>query len=156
MSFGEANQEKQVLLVTFGSKVEEVRPLPVPNFQRLVSLAGDLPYLLENIEQLKEESKSIWLEIIYEGDEVAGNLQEELRLATLDSQLEILRIVNNKVLSNIFHQDNIAETLENLTVDEVFSRCLDQNDISGNQKDELTARFQEAVQDLLENDTNAE
>ena len=156
MSFGEANKEKQVVLVTLSSRVEEVKPLSVPNFQKLVSLAGDLPCLLENIEQLKETSQSIWLEIIYQGDEIAGNLQEELRLATQDSQLEILRIVNNRILDNIFRQDNITETLENLTVDEVFSRCLAQNDISGSQRDELTARFQDTVLTLQENDTNVE
>jgi len=156
MSFAEANKEKQVLLVTFGPQINEVKSLAVPTFQKLVSLTGNLPDLLDKIEQLKQESVSILLEIVYEGDEIAGNLQENLRLAVQGTKLEILRITNNRILSSILHQDALTETLEDLTIGEVFARCLAQNEISVNQEDELTKRFQETLRALQENDGNAE
>ena len=155
MSFAEANKEKQVLLVDLACDRTMVNALPVPCFQKLTSLKGDLTSLLEQVEELKSTAEGIWLEIIYQGDEIAGTLQKDLYQATQGTNIEILRIVNTKILSQALKQSDSTETLENLSVSDVFERCLLQNNIQEQQKIELTSRFQETLQALQENDDNA-
>ncbi|MCK7509837.1 MAG: exonuclease SbcCD subunit D C-terminal domain-containing protein [Desulfobacterales bacterium] len=48
-------------------------------FQPLATVRGDWSRIVERIAELKKAGASVWLEIIYEGDEVIGDLQERLR-----------------------------------------------------------------------------
>lgn len=156
MSFSEAGSEKQVVLVDFDHTSVKAIPIPVPCFQKLVSLQGDLISLLEQIEQLKNQSESIWIEIIYQGNEPAGNLQVDIHHAVRDSKLEVLRIVNSRIVNSVLKQNNAIEALEDLSIQEVFDRCLLQNDIPEELRKDLIQRFQEALRTLHEKDANAE
>ena len=155
MSFSEAAKDKHVLVVDLAQKVEVVVAITVPRFQQLISVQGDLTEISETLQQLIESSTSAWLEIIYTGTELIGNLQQQLTTLTKESSLEILRIVNNNIIRDILHQNNPQETLEELSVYDVFERCMVQNNIGGSQKDALSTRFNEILSDIQESDNNA-
>ena len=42
MSFAEASKEKKIIIITIADTIEDVRPVAVPCFQRLVSMRGNL------------------------------------------------------------------------------------------------------------------
>ncbi|BHH84013.1 exonuclease SbcCD subunit D C-terminal domain-containing protein [Desulforhopalus sp. 52FAK] len=149
MSFGEAKTTKKVIIVEYTSRVNQIETLDVPSFQHLEQLSGSLEQLLMELERLKELNKSIWLEIQYTGEEIVPSLQEDLRQAISGSQLEILRIVNTRIIASYLTSEKPQETLEELSVTEVFNRCLDQNEIKAPQSSELLLRFNMAV-DLLQ------
>lgn len=148
MSFGEAKRTKKVIIVECTSGVDHIRSLDVPCFQHLEQLSGNMEQLLIELERLKELNESIWLEIQYTGEEIVPSLQEDLRQAISGSELEILRIVNTRVISSYLSSVKPQETLEDLSITEVFNRCLDQNGIEAPQSIELQLRFNMAV-DLL-------
>jgi exonuclease SbcD len=152
MSFAEGKRAKSVILVECKAKDKTITEFDVPCFQRLESLEGDLQELIEKIDRLKTEECSIWLEIKYLGKELVANLQETLRDAVAGSKLEILRIVNTRIINSVLSSEVRQETLEELSVEEVFSRCLSQNDITGAQESELTLRFNQAMDALQQND----
>ena len=129
MSFSEAGQTKQVLLLTSQGRNFSISPLPVPGFQPLASLRGDLPALLAQINDLKNSETPYWLELQYEGETVVADLREQLLEAVANSQLSILRIRNNRLFDYALLQSQDAETLEELSVEEVFDRCLEVNQI---------------------------
>lgn len=149
MNFGEGINPKTIVTVEFDQKALTVNTIKVPCFQRLESLDGNMAELLSQIEELRGEDCSIWLEIKYNGQALVASLQENMRQAVAGSKLEILRIINKRIIESVLTSETSLETLEQLSVEDVFDRCLSQNNITGTQYDELTLRFNQAV-DLLQ------
>lgn len=149
MSFSEASRAKKIVIIHCSTKIDTTHSLDVPCFQSLATISGDFDQLLHGIENLKEQNSSAWLEIQYTGQPIITSLQEDLRQAISGSKLEILRIVNRQIIADYLTAETNQETLEELTVDEVFARCLIQNGIEGSQYNELKLRFNKAV-DILE------
>ena len=74
---------------------------------------------------------SAWLEIVYEGDEIASALRERLDEAVAGTGMEILRVKNNRVLERALSGTDSEETLDDLDVTEVFNRCLEAHEVPG-------------------------
>lgn len=156
MSFGESKKEKYVLTVSLNGGDIDVTPLPVPSFQHIQTIRGELPALLAEIDSLKIVDQSIWLEIIYEGDEIITNLQSAFNEAVAGSALEILRIVNHRLVDRIMQQTAPQETLETMTEEAVFQRCLEVQQVPENQCAELLDLFRETIQAIHDEDLQAE
>jgi len=156
MGFGEAGQEKNVFLVEFSDRKPNVAGVAVPRFQELMTLRGDWPTLSGNLDALKSQKSRAWLEIIYEGDEVAANLQERLTEAVAGTGLEILRVRNNRIIERALSRNKAEETLDDLDVTDVFVRLLDAHDIPEEQRAVLLGTYREVVAALNESDPLAE
>ena len=70
--------------------------------------------------------------------------------------IEILRIKNNRIVRRVLRQIHEEETLHDLSVDEVFERCLTDHGVPKVQRPELLRTYREAVSSLLEDDERAE
>jgi len=160
IGFGEAGQEKSVCLVEFDRQVSAtgpaVRLINIPVFQPLERIKGNWQAIADRISVLSAENSSTWLEIIYEGDEMITDLQERLQSTIEGSQLEILRIRNNQIISQILDQIDDGGTLEELSVNEVFEHCLSAAAIPMEQRTELWHTYQETLVSLDEEDVRAE
>ncbi len=156
IGFGEAEQEKSVVLVEFSGTAPTVTRIPVPRFQELKTLRGDWPALAQSIDVLKSRGSTAWLEIVYDGDEIPGRLCERLDEAIAGTCLEILRIKNNRVLDRALSGMNTAETLDDLEVTDVFKRCLQAHDVPEDQHPALISAYQEIIVSLGEADPRAE
>jgi exonuclease SbcD len=150
MSFGEANQRKLVLAVNLDTEGVRVEGLPVPCFQQLTTLRGDWDLISRRIQELKRECSPIWLEVIYEGSEIMGDLQERLRELTDGTSLEILRTRNTRLVEQTLSAMATEETLDDLSVEDVFSRCLASHEVPEEQRPDLIALFGETVAALHE------
>jgi exonuclease SbcD len=106
---------------------------------------GDWTSISGRISELKRNADPLWLEVIYEGDEVIGDLQERLRELTDGSVLEILRARNMRLVERTLSRMATDETLDDLTVDDVFTRCLAAHEVPLEQQGELAALFRETV-----------
>lgn len=156
MSFGEAGQCKVVAVVDCSAEGVHVQEVPVPCFQPLTSVRGDWNRIDERITEMKKESASIWLEVIYEGEEILGDLQERLRELIDGTPLEILRTRNMRLVERTLSCMDTEETLDDLDEDEVFDRCLAAHEVSPEQRDELVSAFREAVTALHEDEARGE
>lgn len=156
MSFGEAGQRKIVVVVNIGSAEVLVEEIPVPCFQPLASIRGDWNRISERISEMKKESASVWLEVIYEGDEILGDLQDKLRELIEGTSLEILRTRNMRLVERTLSRMTTEETLDDLDPDEVFSRCLAAHEVPPEQHEELVAVFHETVLALHEDELRGE
>ncbi len=145
MGFGEAQQQKSVCLVEFQGTSANVQTIAIPVFRRLESIHGDLDAITARIRKLASENEAIWLEIIYEGAEVIGNLRERLENATESTLLDIIRVRNQRIINRVLERTQPEETLYDLDIYEVFSRCLDAHDIPQEQRPTLTATYRDAV-----------
>lgn len=156
MGYGEAKQDKKVMMVEFNGRSSAVKPLPVPCFQPLERISGSIDDIHRAIEQLKGKNSRAWLEIEYTGASIIGNLRETMEEALVDSAMEIRRIKNKQIMDRVFHAIHENETLDDLDVTDVFQRCLDTFDVPTEDRPQLIGAYQEIVHDLQEEDRNAE
>jgi DNA repair protein SbcD/Mre11 len=156
IGFGEAQQEKSVVLVEFSGNTPSITSVPVPKFQALKTLRGDWPSIAGAIDDLKTQGSNAWLEIIYEGEEIVGNLRERLDEAIIGSNLEILPVKNNRVLDLAMKGVNTEETLDDLDVTDVFKRCLQSHAVPDDQQPSLLNAYQEIIVSLNEADPMAQ
>ena len=159
MGFGEAKQQKSVCQVEFHSTAASVQLIDVPVFQKLERVKGDWDGISSRILELTatdDPNRRAWLEVIYDGIEVIGDLRERLEAAISGTQMEILRIKNNRIIDRVLGQIHEEETLDDLNVNDVFERCLAVHDVSEEQRPELLRAYQETVSSLYEDDVQAE
>lgn len=156
MGFGEAEQQKEVLLVEFNDLSPTIRAIAVPRFQELLRLRGDRRYLFRHIDELKADKRRVWLEIIYDGDDVIADLGVQLEALAADSGLEILRVKNTRVVERALSAMDWRDTLEDLDVNDVFLRCLDTYEVPEAQRAELLYTYNLALTALHEDDPQAE
>ena len=156
MGFGEAKQQKSVCQVEFHSTAASVQLIDVPVFQKLERVKGDWDGISSRILELTATGSPGWLEVIYDGIEVIGDLRERLEAAISGTQMEILRIKNNRIIDRVLGQIHEEETLDDLNVNDVFERCLAVHDVPEEQRPELLRAYQETVSSLYEDDVQAE
>jgi exonuclease SbcD len=156
MGFGEAKQQKSVCQVEFYSTAASVQLIDVPIFQKLERVKGDWDGISNRILELSATNSQGWLEVIYDGTEVIGDLRERLEAAISGTQMEILRIKNNRIIDRVLGQIHEEETLDDLNVNDVFERCLAVHDVPEEQRPELLRAYQETVSSLYEHDVQAE
>ncbi len=155
MSFNEADKQKCVIAVTLAPTLV-VDEIPVPCFQALQTITGDLVQILETINHLKEKNQSILLEINYSGKTLLDDLQEQIYRAVGDSPLEVLRISNKRIYDHVLQQTLEIKTLEELTPLQVFQQCLDMHEIDHDQQQEMELTFKTALAALQNEDSSLE
>jgi len=155
MGFGEAMQRKSVCRVEFHSRAASVQLMDVPVFQKLERVKGDWDGISRRILELSAAGSQAWLEVVYEGDEVMGDLRERLDAAVSGTQMEILRVKNSRVIDRVLGRIHEEETLEDLDANEVFERCLAVHDVPEQQRPELLRAYGEALSSLYEDEVNA-
>ncbi|MFH0803319.1 MAG: exonuclease SbcCD subunit D C-terminal domain-containing protein [bacterium] len=156
IGFGEAAQEKSVVLVEFSDEAPKVANIPIPCFRELTTLRGYWQTIAREIDRLKFRGSNAWLEIIYEGDEIAGDLSARLDEAVAGTGMEILRVKNNRIVERAIRGMDTEETLDDLDVTDVFKRCLEAHEVPEEQRPALLSAYQEIIVSLNEADAMAE
>nr|WP_321263979.1 exonuclease SbcCD subunit D C-terminal domain-containing protein [uncultured Sphaerochaeta sp.] len=155
MGFGEAKQQKQVVLLHF-DKTLSIDPLPIPSFQHLESIKGNMEHITSRILQLKETGESAYIEIEYTAPEMVTNLSEQCEELVKDSNLTILRIRNRQFIQRVMASMQVQETLEDLNPEEVFTRCLDTFAVTEGERQPLRDAYHEILLEMHDEDTFAE
>ncbi|WP_346840964.1 exonuclease subunit SbcD [Metapseudomonas otitidis] len=128
LAFDEARQQKEVLLVELdGSGLREVQALPVPCFQPLLSLRGSLAELPGHLAEAAREGtpeRPAWLEVVVTTDDYLNDLQARLAQLCDGLPVEVLRIRRERGAARPGLQGEARETLDELSVEEVFQRRL--------------------------------
>jgi exonuclease SbcD len=148
MGFGEAEQQKCVYLVDFKQNKPEIKTLEIPVFQRLKSIRGDKLFIENSLIELQNSNRSVWVEIIYEGNEVFPDFMTWANEKTVDTKIEILKLQNRQYLSEVLTIDDSAQSLDELDKFEVFDKLLEKNDISEEQKEELKKSYNEILSEI--------
>ena len=156
MGYGEATQDKKVMVVRFNATLPVVHEIQVPCFQVLERIVGSLDDILARLEQLKQNKSRAWLEIEYTGREMVASLREIFEQALAGSAMEIRRIKNRPVLDRVIRSMQEDEVLDDLDPSDVFARCLDTFEVPDEDRETLTACYKEIIISLHEEDINAE
>lgn len=137
------------------SRQMQVISLPIPCFQKLAQITGDLTTIAATIKSLKP-SESIWLEVIYDADEIVNELREEVNAMIEGLTCEVLKIKNTRTYNKVLNQQQSSVTLQDLNELDVFDKCLEINGIADTQKASLRSAYQQILHNIYHDDVQAE
>ncbi len=141
------------------SRQMQVISLPIPKFQKLAQVSGDLESINQTIDktiQSLDATESVWLEVIYTGNEVVSELRDHIQSMVDGSSCEVLKIKNTHTYNKVLNQQQISETLQDLNEQEVFERCLVAHSVPDEQKSILRDAYEQIVYNLRHEDTQDE
>ncbi len=152
LAFDEARQEKQILLVDLDTNgLRAVTPLPVPCFQPLLSLRGnlaELPAALAEAAQQGSAERPVWLEVVVRADDYLPDLQTRIAALCEGLPVEVLRIRRERGTAVVGLQSQARETLDELSVEEVFARRLQQEQLDEGDAQRLQGLYCEVLEGL--------
>ena len=153
MGYGEAKQKKSVVVINFSDN-QKITLHAIPCFQELERISGGIDEINERIYELKLQASNAWLEIEYTGIKITGDLQELVNQAIANTNMEILKIKNRRLIERVMGRSGKQETLDDLGINDVFIRCLDTYEVAEEERPELIQSYNEIVQHLQEEDLN--
>ncbi|RFU48305.1 exonuclease subunit SbcD [Paraburkholderia sp. DHOC27] len=154
LSFDEVRQQKEVLLVDLdASGLTAVTPLPVPRFQPLASLSGNLSELAAAIASAAangSQAQPVWLEVTVSADDYLADLPARIQHMAEGLPVEILRIRRERGNQTAMLNARSDETLAELSEYDVFARRLEQEELAAELSAALSERYREVVSSLQE------
>jgi DNA repair protein SbcD/Mre11 len=156
LGFGDANQQKEVVVIDFESRVPQIRTIPVPKFWDIRTLHGEISTIEMEIGGLLKLDHTVWIEVIFSGAVPASTVQTHLRELTDGTNVVLIRAIPEDTRNYEFGAEDESESLEDLSVSDVFQRCLDAENIPMDKRLELMNAFSEILHEMHEEDTFAE
>lgn len=154
LGFDEARQQKEVLLVDLGAGgLSAVTALPVPRFQPLVSVSGNLVELAAAISAAATEGspdKPVWMEVTVAQDDYLSDLPARIDAMTQGLPVEVLRVRRLRGMAAASLAGELSETLDELSPTDVFARRLAQEELAPDLQLALSQRYRSVVTSLSE------
>ena len=156
LSFDEARQQKEVLLVDLDATgLRAITPLPVPRFQRLTAVSGNLDALAEAIRLAAADgcvACPVWLEVTVAEDDYLSDLPARIEALTDGMPVEVLRIRRERGNASARLEAETSETLEEISPHDVFARRLAQEELAEDLQLALNERYRAIVSSLQEDE----
>jgi len=153
LSFDETNREKSVYLLTFSEgKLSSVDTLAVPVSQPLATLKGSVSDIHRQLEQWRDSpaSPKVWLDIEITTDEYLNDVQRQIQELAADLPVEILLIRRSRSQRQHILANPHKETLNELSVEDVFERRLGQAALTEEHAHRLRTLFLQTLCTLQE------
>ena len=124
LSFDELKSQKQVCVVEFVEGERTISQLPVPTFQPLAEIKGDLSEIESQLNQYVglDSEQSVWLSIEVQAQDYLSDLQERMRALTEGLNVEVLQLRRARERRNQALEQESAETLSELSPMDVFTK----------------------------------
>lgn len=151
LGFDEAKQTKEMLLVDLDSDgLKTVTAMPVPCFQSLVAVSGNLETLAGAIAAAAAQGTRdcpAWLEITVAEDDYLADLPARIEALTEGWPVEVLRIRRQRG-NAVAQLASRSETLDELSPHDVFDRRLQQEALDETMQAALNERYRAVVAGL--------
>jgi DNA repair protein SbcD/Mre11 len=152
LSFDEARQQKEVLLVDLDSNgLSAVTALSVPCFQPLLSLRGTLRELEQAIAVAAEQGsveRPVWLEVQVATDDYLSDLQVRIAALCEDLPVEVLRVRRERGAAALSLSRQTRETLDELSPEDVFARRLASEALDETLQERLRVLYRDTLAQL--------
>jgi exonuclease SbcD len=152
LGFDEAKQQKEMLLVDLDADgLKAVTVLPVPRFQGLVAISGNLQTLAGAIGAAAAEGTRecpAWLEVTVAEDDYLADLPARIEALTEGWPVEVLRIRRQRGNAAARLDAAVRETLDELSPHDVFARRLQQEELGEELQQALNERYRAVVAGL--------
>jgi exonuclease SbcD len=147
LSFGEANQQKRINIISFENREIDVKELNIPLYRRLLVLKGSGIKVKRELKKIID--KKTWIEVHLKDDNPTYEHQAIREYAdTLG--LTILAIKIDKTEKRLTQKEIKVSSLEELTPLELFNKRLKMEELESVEfEEELLVKFREVVEGVM-------
>ncbi len=171
LSFDEAKQDKNILMVTFDSQTDaalipKIEPIVIPRFQALLMVKTNLEKLVTDVEsavddclqnkdlidsstQRTNEQQKIWVDIEIGSAEYLDDLNKRIEQLVVDLPVEILLVRRSKQARKMIVSTQDNTTLNELTVGDVFNERIALEDWQSEEELALQSRLKLIFQQVV-------
>ena len=156
LSFDELKSQKQVCVVEFVEGERTISQLPVPTFQPLAEIKGDLSEVESQLNQYigLDSEQSVWLSIEVQAQDYLSDLQERMRTLTEGLNVEVLQLRRARERRNQALEQESAETLSELSPMDVFSKRIALEEFETDSEkaglERMTVKFKQVMVEVSE------
>ncbi|UOE79789.1 exonuclease subunit SbcD [Vibrio splendidus] len=156
LSFDELKSQKQVCVVEFVEGERTISQLPVPTFQPLAEIKGDLSEIESQLNQYigLDSDQSVWLSIEVQAQDYLSDLQERMRTLTEGLNVEVLQLRRARERRNQALEQESAETLSELSPMDVFTKRIAleefETDSEKARLERMTVKFKQVMVEVSE------
>ncbi|URM13142.1 exonuclease subunit SbcD [Vibrio splendidus] len=156
LSFDELKSQKQVCVVEFVEGERTISQLPVPTFQPLAEIKGDLSEIESQLNQYigLDSDQSVWLSIEVQAQDYLSDLQERMRALTEGLNVEVLQLRRARERRNQALEQESAETLSELIPMDVFTKRIAleefETDSEKARLERMTVKFKQVMVEVSE------
>lgn len=156
LSFDELKYQKQVCVVEFIEGERTISQLPVPTFQPLAEIKGDLSEIESQLNQYigLDSDQSVWLSIEVQAQDYLSDLQERMRALTEGLNVEVLQLRRARERRNQALEQESAETLSELSPMDVFTKRIAleefETDSEKARLERMTVKFKQVMLEVSE------
>ncbi|MEZ8228189.1 exonuclease subunit SbcD [Vibrio splendidus] len=156
LSFDELKSQKQVCVVEFIEGERTISQLPVPTFQPLAEIKGDLSEIESQLNQYigLDSDQSVWLSIEVQAQDYLSDLQERMRALTESLNVEVLQLRRARERRNQALEQESAETLSELSPMDVFTKRIAleefETDSEKARLERMTVKFKQVMVEVSE------
>ncbi|MBH1931032.1 exonuclease subunit SbcD [Serratia rubidaea] len=152
LSFDELGNAKSVFMVDFADGgLQQVTPLPVPLFQPMQLIKGDLAQIERQLQQFADYQGElpVWLDIEVATQDYLSDIQRRIQALADNLPVEVVLLRRSKEQRRQAIEQQDKETLNELSVDEVFERRLAQeNELEEARRGRMRDMFRQTVNAL--------
>ena len=149
LSFGEILHPKQVII--YDCSNQEISEIEIPVFRILKQIKGSITEIEDQITELIESKKEIWLEIHVIEAEFKGDLSATISALVDGSELKIFKIIDVKgnIRKQLIGSEEIIP-LSEISVTDVFKKRLEAEQFVFDEetKSELSQMFNETLNEI--------
>ncbi|EEQ04789.1 Nuclease sbcCD subunit D [Yersinia bercovieri ATCC 43970] len=159
LSFDELSKEKSVYLVEFAQQtLASVTPLFIPQFQPMQLIKGDLQQIEQQLAKFVDhQGLPVWLDIEVATKDYLTDIQRRIQALTADLPVEVVLLRRSKEQRNNSIERQEKETLNELSVADVFERRLAQEaDLAEPRQQRMRQMFSQVVEEITQGKDAAE
>lgn len=154
LSFDELGKAKSVFMVDFAAgALQQVTPLEIPSFQPMQLIKGDLLQIEQRLRKFADYQGivPVWLDIEVATQDYLSDIQRRIQLLADELPVEVVLLRRSKDQRMQVIEGQDKETLNELSVNEVFARRLAQEEgMTEDRRQRMCQMFHQVV-DALQN-----
>lgn len=156
LSFDELGKAKSVFMVDFAAgALQQVSALDIPSFQPMQLIKGDLAQIEQQLQQFADYKGKlpVWLDIEVATQDYLSDIQRRIQLLADQLPVEVVLLRRSKEQRRQAIEQQDKETLNELSVNEVFERRLAQEpEMAEERRQRMNQMFQQVVESVQQND----
>lgn len=156
LSFDELGKAKSVFMVDFSAgALQQVSALEIPSFQPMQLIKGDLAQIEQQLQQFADYQGElpVWLDIEVATQDYLSDIQRRIQLLADQLPVEVVLLRRSKEQRRQAIEQQDKETLNELSVNEVFERRLAQEpEMAEERRQRMSQMFQQVVAAVQHND----
>ncbi|EEP89381.1 exonuclease subunit SbcD [Yersinia kristensenii] len=159
LSFDELSKEKSVYLVEFAQQaLVSVTPLFIPQFQPMQLIKGDLAQIEQQLAEFADhQGLPVWLDIEVATQDYLTDIQKRIQALAAELPVEVVLLRRSKEQRNNSIERQEKETLNELSVTDVFERRLAlEADLAEPRQQRMRQMFNQVVEDISQDKDAAE